>query len=99
VLWDITKTGKYKDLRGFSGTITVADGKNGYDCVKPFCSVAIDAHGNLFGTASAGGADNCGMIWEMTSTGIYKDLYDFGFDVPYAGVIVGGSKLTFPSRT
>jgi hypothetical protein len=39
------------------------------------------------------------VLWDITKSGKYKDLYDFGFDVPYAGFIVGVSKLTFPSRT
>ncbi len=32
----------------------------------PYGSVAIDASGNLYGTASAGGANAYGVIWEIT---------------------------------
>ena len=32
----------------------------------PYGSVLIDAGGNLYGTASAGGANGYGVIWEIT---------------------------------
>jgi uncharacterized repeat protein (TIGR03803 family) len=44
----------------------------------------------LYGTAYAGGEGNSGMVWEITTAGVYKDLHDFGSradgSYPLAGV-------------
>ena len=49
----------YTDLHDFSGG---ADGGN------PTGGVALDANGNLYGTASVGGTcGNCGVVWEITA--------------------------------
>ncbi len=45
------------DLYDFAG---------GSDGEIPYGSVLIDASGNLYGTASAGGANGYGVIWEIT---------------------------------
>jgi hypothetical protein len=46
------------------------DFTGGCDGGNPYSNVSIDAHGNLFGTASTGGAgcngDGCGVVWEIT---------------------------------
>ena len=47
----------YTDLHDFSG---------GSDGRRPFSSVVIDASGNLYGTASEGGANGDGVVWEIT---------------------------------
>ena len=36
------------------------------DGQHPECSVALDANGNLFGTAPFGGAGDSGVVWEIT---------------------------------
>jgi uncharacterized repeat protein (TIGR03803 family) len=45
------------DLHDFSG---------GNDGLLPYGAVAVDAHGNVFGTASVGGTDNQGVAWQIT---------------------------------
>ena len=45
------------DLHDFSG---------GNDGASPYGAVALDAHGNVFGTAAVGGTDNQGVAWEIT---------------------------------
>jgi uncharacterized repeat protein (TIGR03803 family) len=47
----------YTDLHDFTG---------GSDGGNPISNVVIDARGNLFGTASAGGAYRYGVVWEVT---------------------------------
>jgi uncharacterized repeat protein (TIGR03803 family) len=46
------------------------DFTNGSDGGHPFSNVAIDASGNLYGTASVGGSgcsgNGCGVVWEIT---------------------------------
>jgi len=47
----------YTDLYDFT---------NGSDGGLPYGSVAVDAHGNIFGTAVVGGSDNQGVVFEIT---------------------------------
>lgn len=47
----------YTSLHDFTGG---ADGK------YPFSNVTFDAGGNLYGTASAGGSQGVGVVWEIT---------------------------------
>ncbi len=47
----------YTSLHDFTG---------GSDGGQPFGQVILDANGNLYGTASIGGANNKGVVWEIT---------------------------------
>ena len=47
----------YTDLHDFAG---------GTDGLLPYGSVAVDANGNIFGTASVGGTNNQGLVFEIT---------------------------------
>jgi len=47
----------YTSLHDFTG---------GSDGGQPFGQVTLDANGNLYGTASIGGASNKGVVWEIT---------------------------------
>jgi uncharacterized repeat protein (TIGR03803 family) len=42
------------------------DFTNGSDGGLPYGSVAVDAHGNIFGTTAVGGSDNQGVVFEIT---------------------------------
>ena len=42
------------------------DFQNGTDGGLPYGSVAVDANGNVFGTASSGGSKNQGVVFEIT---------------------------------
>ena len=46
----------YTSLHDFTGG---SDGEN------PYCNVVFDANGNLYGTASAGGLQGYGVVWEI----------------------------------
>ena len=39
---------------------------NGTDGANPHGSLVMDAAGNLYGTAAAGGAHSLGVVWEIT---------------------------------
>jgi uncharacterized repeat protein (TIGR03803 family) len=71
-----------------------------YDGLQPWAGMTFDAKGNLYGTASFGGACGPGMVFELSRTkrGVWKEkvLHSFGCnDVdgnePWAGVIFDGS--------
>jgi hypothetical protein len=47
----------FSDLHDFAG---------GTDGASPYGSVAVDPHGNLFGTAAVGGSSNQGVVFEIT---------------------------------
>lgn len=47
----------YTSLHDFTG---------GSDGGQPYSQVTLDANGNLYGTASIGGANNRGVVWEIT---------------------------------
>ena len=47
----------YTDLHDFTG---------GSDGGFPVSSVVLDSSGNLYGTASQGGSDGYGTVWEIT---------------------------------
>ena len=74
-VWEITASGIYKDLHDFGA------GTDGYEA---FAGVSFDSSGNIFGTAFGGGTHvsaagvSYGMVWEITVSGTYKDLHDFG---------------------
>jgi len=46
----------FTDLHDFNGT----------DGSRPVGNLALDADGNLYGSASLGGANGYGVIWEVT---------------------------------
>ena len=89
VLWKITKSGSYKDLHDFGGTVINADGITGPDGTDPCRNLTFDKAGNLFGIAYEGGLNSVGMLWEFTNSGLYKDLHDFGGTVTNANGSVG----------
>ena len=52
---------------GGNWTLTdLHDFTNGSDGGYPTSSVAVDAHGDVFGTASSGGSNNQGVVFEIT---------------------------------
>ena len=77
IVWEITSSGTYRDLHDFGGTTTNANGKSGPDGTNPTAGSTFDSEGNMFGTTSGGGANSGGVVWEITSSGAYKDLHDF----------------------
>jgi hypothetical protein len=89
-VWEITKSGTYIDLHDFpTASITYHDGTTGPDGYAPLGMVYFDANGNRYGTVEYGAEYISGMLWEITQTGIYIDLYDFGGLVTLANGMKG----------
>jgi uncharacterized repeat protein (TIGR03803 family) len=47
------------------------------DGAIPGAQLIADAAGNLYGTTTVGGADNCGTVFKLNSTGVETVLYNF----------------------
>jgi len=89
-------TGTEATLYNFCAKANCADG------AQPIGRLLMDDKGNLFGTASVGGAgahcvsvSGCGVAYEFTSAGKYKVIYNFcsrasckDGEVPSAGMIM-----------
>lgn len=72
----------------------------GNDGTDPVAGVAFDAAGNLYGTTSAGGTSQNGIVFELKpskSEWTEEILHDFELKndggTPYAGIVVDGDKL------
>jgi uncharacterized repeat protein (TIGR03803 family) len=89
MVWEITASGTYRDLHDFGGTVLNANGKSGPDGQQPYASVTFDSKGDMVGTTYSGGAGTGGMVWEITASGSYKDLHDFGGTVQNADGTTG----------
>lgn len=83
-IYKLTPGGQETVLYSFTGG---SDGANIYG------GVAVDAAGNLYGTAEAGGSLNYGVVWEFSAAGAFTVLHNFaGFPTdgasPDAGVVL-----------
>ncbi len=67
-IYKLTPGGAETVLYSFTGT---TDGANIYG------GVALDAAGNLYGTAEAGGSLNYGTVWKFSAAGQFTVLYNF----------------------
>jgi hypothetical protein len=92
-LWVITSGGDYADLHDFGFTVHDSNGAVVSDGVNPVCAVTFDVHGNMYGTAQAGGAKSGGIVWEFDQSYNYTDVRNFDASVgsvdgwePYAAV-------------
>jgi uncharacterized repeat protein (TIGR03803 family) len=61
-------TGKETLLHSFTG---------GADGATPYAPLVLDPSGNLYGTATAGGASNSGTVFKVDTTGAETVLYTF----------------------
>jgi uncharacterized repeat protein (TIGR03803 family) len=87
------------ELAKGSGTITALAAFNGANGSFPLSAATLDASGNLFGTASNGGANGVGAVWELvnrssTITAIASFTTTNGA-VPLAGVTFDSSGNLF----
>jgi len=85
---------------GWSETVLHSFGAYETDGINPTSTLLFDAKGNLYGTTYAGGANQAGMVYELTpqNSGGWTEqaLYNFGATAtdaahPYAGLIFDGA--------
>ena len=82
-----------------NGTLTTLHSFNsaGGDGYYPDAGVVLDAKGNLYGSAPAGGTYGYGILFEITMSGAYSILYNFtgGADglTPRSPVVFKGGSL------
>jgi uncharacterized repeat protein (TIGR03803 family) len=73
-VFKVSRSGVYKQIYAFTG---------GNDGAEPEAPLIFDPAGNLYGTAAFGGnitaaCDSaCGTVFELTTKGTFKVLYDF----------------------
>jgi uncharacterized repeat protein (TIGR03803 family) len=89
----ISSTGTYSNLYSFGGS---PDGR------VPSAGLAQGSDGNLYGTTAGGGTTTNGIVFRISSTGTYSNLYSFGNlpdgSQPY-GALVQGSDGNFYGTT
>jgi hypothetical protein len=93
-VWENTAAGKYLVLHSFGGTVKNADGSTGPDGSYLQGAVTLDSSGNIFGTCTYGGPNNFGLLWEITKSGTYLDLHDFGGTIKNTNGQIGPDGLT-----
>jgi uncharacterized repeat protein (TIGR03803 family) len=85
---------------GWTETVLHSFGAYETDGINPTSTLLLDADGNLYGTTYAGGANQVGMVYELTheAGGSWweQPLYNFGASAtdaahPYAGLIFDGA--------
>jgi len=70
-IFDLTSSGTYKVLYNFCTRKNCNDGSN------PVAPPIQASNGNFYGTASNGGSQGSGVVYEITPAGSYKVLYNF----------------------
>ena len=58
-----------KTATGYASAPTTVVSFSGTNGGEPFASLIADANGDLFGTTSAGGANNDGTVFEINDSG------------------------------
>ena len=82
----------FSNLVSFTGTGGSAPGAG------PYGGLVLGADGNFYGTTSAGGANNLGTVFRLTSDGIFTSLVSFNGTngaAPYAGLTPGNDGLLY----
>ena len=69
----------------------------GNDGAVPYSDLVMDPKGNLYGTASQGGSDQSGVVFQITSAGKEKLLHTFTYppdgEAPYGGLLFTSGAL------
>jgi uncharacterized repeat protein (TIGR03803 family) len=94
VVYQLTSSGTVNTLYSFT---------SGSDGAAPFAPLFEPSNGVFIGTATKGGSDGKGTIFQITSSGSFNALYSFtgGSDgaAPYSPVIQGTNNLLYGTTT
>lgn len=88
-VFQITTNGTLTMLHAFSGSTSVSS--TNADGAYPEAGLIVGPDGNLYGTANGGGTNGNGVVFQMTTNGVYTTLASFGITGPYypnAGLIL-----------
>jgi uncharacterized repeat protein (TIGR03803 family) len=96
VVYKMSKNGRWTVLHSFAGGTT--------DGCWPYGTPVMDASGNLYGTASACGASNAGIVWRISQKGVETVLHNFAGGpsdgaYPEAGVIMDSNGNLYGDTT
>jgi len=69
IVWKVNRKGVETILHRFTGGAS--------DGAYPFAGVVLDSKGNLYGVATQGGANNDGIVYEMSKRGRLTVLHSF----------------------
>jgi uncharacterized repeat protein (TIGR03803 family) len=90
VLFSLTAAGTYTVLHDFNAA---TDGS------APRARLAIDAAGDIYGTASGGGANGAGTLWKYSAKGVMSTPHAFGANgdgtVPMQGPTMGPDRVVY----
>ena len=93
-IFTITTNGDYSTLWHFTG---------GADGSFPQAAMVSASDGNLYGTATAGGTNNGGVLFRLTTAGAFTVLHSFGWDAdggsPRGGLIQGADGALYGTTT
>jgi len=88
VVFQVTPTGTFTAIYAFCAQVNCPDG------ALPVGNLVQATDGNLYGTTAAGGANNRGTVFSITTSGTLTTLYSFcsqdgcaDGSLPYAGLI------------
>lgn len=91
VVFKLSASGKETVLHSFCSEDKCADGK------APYGGLVADGSGNFYGTASAGGAFNLGLVYKIAKDGSESAIYSFKGNsdgaTPMAGLMLANGKL------
>ena len=79
-IFKLTRNGLFTSLYPFT---------NGLDGAAPNGGLVLDHVGNIYGTASAGGAHQFGVVFQLTPAGILNPLYPFTGTTDGANPVAG----------
>jgi uncharacterized repeat protein (TIGR03803 family) len=88
----VSGVGTVFEVAAGSGTITTLASFDNTNGAYPHAGLVLDSSGNLFGTASQGGASGNGTVFEVAAgSGTITTLASFNYangDEPYAGLVL-----------
>jgi len=90
--YSLAHPGSVSVLHAFSATNSAGENSDG---AMPYARLSIGDQGNLYSTASYGGATGNGVVYRISRSGQFKVLHTFGAVDPVTGANRDGSDPDF----